>query len=122
MGMKKDKSSKPNLVFSTDNRVCPGCLRGQSACVCKEKHKTLAVQGDGIARLHRETKGRKGRGVTLIRGLSDADLNQVAKKLKNACGVGGSVKAGVIELQTADRDRIKILLEEMGHTVKIAGG
>ncbi len=124
MRIKKDKSSKSNLVFSTDERICPGCLRPQAACVCKSLHATLSDQGDGIVRLHRETKGRKGKGVTLIKGLvlGEPELSQLAKKLKNAFGVGGAIKAGVIELQTADRDRVKVLLEEMGHTVKLAGG
>ena len=124
MRIKKDKSGKSNLVFSTDARICPGCLRPQAACVCKSQHNTLADQGDGIVRLHRETKGRKGKGVTLVKGLilAETELSQLAKKLKNAFGVGGSMKAGVIELQTADRDRVKVLLEKMGHAVKLAGG
>ena len=124
MRIKKDKSGKSNLVFSTDARICPGCLRPQAGCVCKSLDNTLADQGDGIVRLHRETKGRKGKGVTLVKGLilAETELSQLAKKLKNAFGVGGSIKAGVIELQTADRDRVKVLLEEMGHTVKLAGG
>jgi translation initiation factor 1 len=124
MRIKKDKSGKSNLVFSTDERICPGCLRPQAACVCKSQHATLTDQGDGIVRLHRETKGRKGKGVTLVKGLilAEDDLSQLAKKLKNAFGVGGSIKAGVIELQTANRDRVKALLEEMGHTVNLAGG
>lgn len=75
-------------------------------------------------RLHRESKGRKGKGVVLVKGLSlsEPELAAVAKLLKSSCGVGGSVKAGVIELQTADRNKIKTLLEGLGHTVKIAGG
>ena len=79
---------------------------------------------DGIVRLHRESKGRRGRGVTLVKGLAlaEAELVALAKILKSGCGVGGSVKAGVIELQTSDREEIKTLLEARGHTVKIAGG
>jgi len=46
----------------------------------------------------------------------------LAKKLKSGCGVGGTVKSGVIELQMADREKIKLLLEAAGFTVKIAGG
>ena len=123
MRIKKDKSNVSNLVFSTDELICPGCLRPQIACVCKSQHTTLTEQSDGIVRLHRETKGRKGKGVTLVKGLilAEAELSQLAKKLKNAFGVGGSIRAGVIELQTVDRDRVKELLEEMGHTVKLAG-
>jgi|TARA_B100000768_G_scaffold94498_1_gene88287 translation initiation factor 1 len=123
MRIKKDKSNMSNLVFSSDERICRGCLRPRVTCVCKSQHTTLTEQADGIVRLHRETKGRKGKGVTLVKGLilAEAELSQLAKKLKNAFGVGGSIRAGVIELQTVDRDRVKELLEEMGHTVKLAG-
>ncbi|MGI9325872.1 MAG: translation initiation factor [Pseudomonadales bacterium] len=75
-------------------------------------------------RLHQETKGRKGKGVTLVQGLMLAEqaLSALAKRLKSGCGVGGTVKANVIELQTADREKIKALLEAEGYVVKLAGG
>lgn len=71
----------------------------------------------------RETKGRKGAGVTLIRGLplSDKDLNVLAKELKTRCGVGGSVKGGVIELQGEQRDRVCELLGADGFQVRRSG-
>jgi len=83
-----------------------------------------AAAGDGVVRLHRETKGRKGKGVTLVKGvvLAEAELKKLAKVLKAGCGVGGSVKDGVIELQTADREKVKGLLEGKGFVVKVAGG
>jgi len=120
-------SSSSSRVYSTGvGRTCPGCLRAQEQCVCKTVHNTLqaADAGDGIVRLHRERKGRKGKGVTVIRGLGlvESELAKLAKSLKSRCGVGGSVSAGVIELQTADREKIKSLLEVQGYTVKIAGG
>jgi len=91
---------------------------------------------DGVVRLHRQTKGRKGAGVTLIVGLGEGlgkglgnglgnelgQLKALAKWLKSQCGVGGSVKDGIIELQTADRPRIAQLLTSKGYRVKIAGG
>ena len=60
----------------------------------------------------------------MIRGLplGERDLVALAKVLKSVCGVGGTVKAGVIELQTTDREKIKILLEGRGYVVGIAGG
>lgn len=125
MGKNKSKSSESRRVYSTETgRTCPGCLRAVADCVCKQKHATLADEGDGVVRLHRETKGRKGKGVTLIKGLAsgEAELAKIAKTLKARCGVGGSVKAGVIELQTADRDKVKLLLEALGYEVKLAGG
>lgn len=86
--------------------------------------KEPATPADGVVRLHRQTKGRKGAGVTLVQGLVGTvdELKQVAKWLKSQCGVGGSVKAGVIELQSADRERIAELLASKGYKVKIAGG
>ena len=104
--------------------MCPGCLRPVAECVCKTKHPALADSGDGVVRLHRETKGRKGSGVTLVRGLrvDEAELKAIAKSLKAACGVGGSIKDGVIEIQGEQREKIKPLLEKRGFVVKIAGG
>ena len=133
--MKKTRQSNKHgtgrRVYSTEvGRTCPGCLRAVAECVCKSPHATLtgsnssASGGDGIVRLHRETKGRKGKGVTLVKGLplADDELAALAKVLKARCGVGGSVKDGVVELQSADREKIKELLEEQGHQVKLAGG
>ena len=86
--------------------------------------KQAAIPNDGVVRLRRQTKGRKGAGVTLVQGVvgSADELKQVAKWLKSQCGVGGSVKEGVIELQSADRERIAELLITKGYKVKIAGG
>jgi len=80
--------------------------------------------GDGILRIRRETSGRKGKGVTTISGfdLSDADLKTMAKKLKQTCSTGGTVKEGVIEIQGDHRDKLKAELEKLGHSVKLAGG
>jgi translation initiation factor 1 len=80
--------------------------------------------GDGIVRISRETKGRKGKGVTLIRGiaLADKELKALAKKLKAKCGTGGTVKDGVIEIQGDQRDLLVTELSQQGYTVKRAGG
>ena len=74
--------------------------------------------------LHRESKGRGGKTVTLVKGLalSDDDLKSLAKRLKQACGTGGTLKDGVIEIQGDQRDRFKAVLEEMGFKVKRVGG
>src|SRR5688572_9808262 len=76
------------------------------------------------AYLHRDSKGRRGGTVTLIRKLvlSDEDLKDLAKKLKQLCGSGGTVKDGEIEIQGEHRQRIAGALQEMGYKVKIAGG
>ncbi len=110
------------LVYSTDGgRMCPVCREPIGACVCAKK---AAPIGDGIVRVSRETKGRAGKGVTLVSGLGldDAALAALAKRLKAACGSGGTVKDGVIEIQGDHRDRIVELLQASGRTVKRAGG
>jgi translation initiation factor 1 len=102
-----------NLVYSTDGGK-----------VEKAKPKQNTPAGDGIVRLHRETKGRKGKGVTLIKGLKldEKALKVLAKEIKKRTGTGGSVKDFVIEIQGDQREIIKILLEQKNYTVKLAGG
>ncbi|WP_372766012.1 stress response translation initiation inhibitor YciH [Pseudoalteromonas sp.] len=79
---------------------------------------------DGIIRIERQTKGRKGKGVMLVVGINpdDHDLKKLAKSLKSRMGQGGAVKEGVIEIQGDDREKLKGLLEQQGFKVKIAGG
>ena len=81
-------------------------------------------RGDGTVRISRETKGRKGKGVTLISGvpLGAAAIAALAKDLKQRCGTGGTVKDGVIEIQGDHRDRLIEELQSRGHRVKRAGG
>ena len=108
-----------------DVLLCPGCQRPQVECVCNDRSRArTGAGGDGSVIVSRETKGRKGAGVTLIRGLplSDKDLSVLAKKLKGRCGVGGSVKGGVIELQGEQRDRVVELLKAEGYRAKRSGG
>ena len=111
------------LVYSTEaGRMCPGCLRPAAECVCRDRSRPRS--GDGAVTVSRETKGRKGAGMTLVQGLplSDADLDRLAKTLKSRCGVGGSVKAGVIELQGDQREKVRAWLAEQGYRVKLSGG
>lgn len=81
-------------------------------------------KGDGIVRIRRETKGRKGKGVTTVTGvpLDDTELKTLAKQLKNLCGSGGTLKNGVIEIQGDHRQAVQAELEKRGMTVKLAGG
>ncbi|AMG29238.1 stress response translation initiation inhibitor YciH [Grimontia hollisae] len=101
------------LVYSTET----GRIKEEKRAPTREK-------GDGIVRIQRQTKGRKGKGVCLVTGLDldDVQLKVVAAELKKVCGCGGSVKDGVIEIQGDKRDQIKAYLEKKGHTVKLAGG
>ena len=101
------------MVFSTDG----GRIK-------EDKPQSTAPKGDGIVRIRRETKGRKGKGATTLSGidLPEAELKMLAKELKKKSGVGGSVKDFVIEIQGDQRDMAKAFLESKGYTVKLAGG
>lgn len=74
--------------------------------------------------LHRDSKGRGGKTVTLVKKLvlSEEDIKELAKKLKQVCGGGGTVKDDVIEIQGEHREKIAEALVRMGYKVKIAGG
>ncbi len=81
-------------------------------------------KGDGIVRVGRETKGRKGSGVTVITGIAShpEGLEKLAKQFKQQCGTGGTVKNGVIEIQGDHRDLLVVELQRLGYTVKRSGG
>jgi len=86
--------------------------------------KPSAPKGDGIVRVGRETKGRKGAGVTVITGIPShpEGLEKLAKQFKQQCGTGGTVKNGVIEIQGDHRDLLVAELQKLGYTVKRSGG
>ena len=109
-------------VWSTlHGALCPDCGRAQKDCTCRAAH---AGPNDGVVRVSRSTKGRKGKGVTLVTGapVSAAELPKLCKELKKRCGSGGTVQDGVIESQGDHRDTLVPLLEKRGWTVKRAGG
>ena len=115
------------LVYSTETgRICPQCRKAVSKCTCKKKGaKTKSpFKPDGIVRIRREIKGRKGKTVTTIFGfdLDDAGLKNLGKQLKQNCGSGGTVKDGMIIIQGDHRKSIEDFLKKAGYTVKIAGG
>lgn len=119
----KSLSDLGGLVYSTDaGRMCPGCRRPVAACQCAQAK--ARPTGDGIVRVSRETKGRGGKAVTLVKGVlvDAAALIALGKQLKAACGSGGTVKDGVIEVQGDHVDRVMAALRTLGHTVKRAGG
>lgn len=114
--------SEGGLVFSTEQgRMCPGCSNPVVECTCKQSARPA---GDGVVRVSRETKGRKGKGVTLVTGipLDEKELKAFAKILKAKCGTGGTVKDGVIEIQGDQRDVLVPLLQAKGWLVKRSGG
>jgi translation initiation factor 1 len=110
------------LVYSTDaGRMCPGCRNPVARCSCGQ---AAVAKGDGVVRVSRETKGRGGKAVTVVRGvaLEAGALAQLGKQLRSACGAGGTVKDGVIEVQGDHADRLVEVLKAQGHAVKRAGG
>ncbi|MFO7529157.1 MAG: translation initiation factor Sui1 [Marinobacter sp.] len=116
------KNRSGGLVYSTEQgKMCPGCRNPVDQCTCG---KPASPAGDGVVRVSRETKGRKGKGVTLITGipLDDKELKAFAKVLKAKCGTGGTIKDGVVEIQGDHRDLLVPLLQQKGWTVKKAGG
>lgn len=110
------------LVYSTESgRTCPQCRRAIAECNCAQ---SAIPEGDGIARVRRETKGRGGKTVTTVSGLclKAEDLKNLAKELKARCGCGGGIKDGVIEIQGDKSEFICDWLAGKGFKVKRAGG
>ena len=117
-------SSTGGLVYSTDGgRMCPECRQVLAKCVCKTASKTVPT-GDGVVRVSRETKGRGGKSVTIVKGLAldPLALALLGKQLRTACGSGGTVKDGVIEVQGDHCERVIEALKKCGHSAKRAGG
>ncbi|MBF0501405.1 MAG: stress response translation initiation inhibitor YciH [Candidatus Riflebacteria bacterium] len=134
-------SGDSRLVYTSDDgRICAECSFPVKDCKCRKDRKgggnsspetasnsgrrSVSGTGDGVVRLRREMKGRGGKTVTTISGVSggEAVLDDLAKKLKKRCGTGGTVKDGVIEIQGDHRDVISAELQKAGYTVKLAGG
>ena len=108
-------------VYSSNRgRLCPTCSAPIDLCRCKQVRSRLPG-GDGIVRLRRETKGRKGKTVTTVSGvpLPEDQLRDLAKQLKQRCGTGGALKDGVIEIQGDHRDTLKAELDARGFRVKL---
>ena len=111
-------------VYSTaSGRLCPDCQNPLDSCRCKALRQQV-VKGDGIVRVARETKGRAGKGVTLIKGLplTEPDLKAIATRMKQFCGTGGTIKDGVIEIQGDNRDKLLAWLLAEGYKANMAGG
>ncbi|SDZ96836.1 translation initiation factor 1 (eIF-1/SUI1) [Desulfuromusa kysingii] len=117
-------NSNSRLVYSDEmGSTCKNCGHPLQKCHCNQqpdKH----PKSDGIVRIQRETKGRKGKGVTILTGipLNGPELKSLAKTLKQKCGTGGTIKNGVIEIQGDHRDLLFDLLSAKGWQVKKAGG
>ncbi len=102
-----------------------GDLRKKNTPAASPKGKGASLPpSQQTAYLHRDSKGRGGKGVTLVKNLvlSEEELSALAKKIKQACGVGGTVKDGVIEIQGENRERVAEVLTKLGYRIKLAGG
>ena len=117
------------LVYSTESgRICPDCSRPVAECQCAANKRASAAASsaasDGVLRVQRETTGRGGKSVTLVRGLGldAAALAALGKQLKAACGSGGTAKDGVIEVQGDHVATVMAALTKLGYAVKRSGG
>jgi translation initiation factor 1 len=111
------------IVYSTGiGTLCPNCRRAVRECVCPKGAPGAAKVG--AIRVGREVKGRAGKGVTTVTGLplAPADIEALATTLKKRCGSGGTVRAGVVEIQGDHRDVIVAELAKLGWTAKKSGG
>ena len=122
----KHRTASGGLVYSTEGgRMCPQCRQPVAQCRCAARATQAArPAGDGIVRVQRETKGRGGKAVTVVRGLSldGVALVKLAQQLKAACGSGGTVEGGGVEGQGDHVAKVMALLQAQGHTVKRVGG
>ena len=114
---------KGGLVYSTDphwEQRCPRC--GSHPCRCPASASVSPERQE--AHIRREVKGRGGKTVTTIANLqlSPADLKALGSQLRHACGTGGTVKDGVIEVQGDHRDKVAATLRALGYRTKFAGG
>lgn len=112
----EDRDSNSRLVYSTEI--------GKISAPRKKQKLQKTARNDGKIRVERSTRGRKGKGVSLISGLAleEAALKALAKKLKQRCGTGGTVKNGVIEIQGDHRDVLVEHLDTLGYNAIKAGG
>ena len=124
------------LVYDSDAVQpgrCPSCGKRLDRCACGQARsarsgsapaKAPSLPRDGVVRLLRDRKGRGGKTVTLVAGLTGSSevLAGIASDLKRACGTGGTVRGDVIEIQGDVRERVRTELERRGYTVKLAGG
>lgn len=126
------KDGGDRLVYSSEHgRVCPACGKTESRCRCRGRSARARIEAraaeeaqkasDGIVRVGRSTKGRKGKTVSVITGVPPDDQSRLTADLKRRCGTGGALKEGVIEIQGDHRDALVEELEKRGYTVKRSG-
>ena len=109
------------VVYSTGTgRICAGCGWPATNCRCSKATATESIPARIVAKLRMEKKGRGGKTVTVVDGLPQnaAFLKDLSQELKRACGTGGAVGEGAVELQGDLRERVRDVLRKKGFTVK----
>ena len=122
LGGLADLAQLGGLVVKETPPVSAADLAAQVKAITQAK--ADAQKAQDVVRVSRETKGRGGKGVTLVKGISlaDKDLDALGKQLKTACGSGGTVKDGIIEVQGDHIERVVALLVAQGYKAKKSGG
>ena len=121
--MQSNKNKESGIVYSSEHgKMCPDCSKPIKSCTCK--HESSIPKSDGIVRVGKSTKGRKGKCITVITGipLANVELKKLLKKLKQKLGTGGTIKDNIIEIQG---DHINTLVDELqkqGYKAKRSGG
>lgn len=113
------RDRKGGLVYSTSHgQMCPRCRRSATECACRRE--AAPPPGDGIVRIRLDTKGRGGKGVTVVSGvpLPASELSALGSRLKRLCGSGGTTRDGVIEVQGDHRERLSKELAGSGWKIK----
>jgi translation initiation factor 1 len=120
------------LVYTSEGgpqRYCARCGNPKEECTCRRAGTRAGIERpgllrDGVVRIVRDRKHRGGKTVTVIVGLPDEPerLAELAKSLKRACGIGGSIKGDTIELQGDVVAVVQARLVALGYQVKVAGG
>src|SRR5512133_2330929 len=115
------RDENPTVYSTSTGRICPKCGKPVDSCICSKSTKPA---GDGIIRIFRDSKGRKGKTVTLITGvkLDEKKQHDLHSDLKRLCGSGGAIKDGILEIQGDHRDTVFAELKKRGFTAKLAGG
>jgi translation initiation factor 1 len=109
------------LVYTTEaGRICPGCGWPARDCKCSDRLAAESIPTRIVAKLRMEKKGRGGKTVTVVDGLprNAAFLKELSQHLKRACGTGGTVQDGGVELQGDLRERVRECLIKKGFVVK----
>lgn len=118
--MKNRSKNRTGIVFSTEQgRTCPECGMPVKSCICKGDNS--AQKSDGTVRIWLEKKGRRGKAVTLIKGvpLENSELKNLLKDLKRKCGTGGTMKNNIMEIQGDFGEVLAGELTKLGYSVKL---